>query len=718
MFLKSSSSSTIRRVVYFLSLSTVCAQQLPTVAEWTFVTSYGSFPSKEVPPPGCVCLTASCQQWDCPCVCDRSAAMCDENCCCDADCSASEVSRFKNLGTCLPEGPKNLSVVSCVSSEISKSLVYVNPKSRMSVDSSSSGADAVLCVSVDNTPLLGDFIADPGSLEPSVLSLSGVARPFSFKQVSSTASFPAGPSTAATTYFDIGARIPRFSGGFWSMPQSISSQKTSSTGAACSLSAGTFVQFRNDVSPPSQCFASKILTQEACDSFSPLLYTGTMIGSFPGAISASEFVSISTTKVYSIDSATGVVTLISPPATSSVFSNVTGCSCTNAVVGLSYTVSYNSASQKITAAGVTIVTTKLAQSVSACGVKPLSVPVSTSVTFVPDIAPVVSSSTYSASSEIFQGRSGGPGYVRGSPILSGVIVSSDGAVGSGVIQTSTTKTAIARSASPNSFMKAYENLAGGVGFSLAGLTIRGPKSGGSCAAFPLTGTADSATLLPVTFGEDMAVSCELKLTRSQLQSLCSSLGGAQSSTATYVGLGSVSTDSTSTATVSTHIGSFGNADPWKTWQWHAINVPTSGGSTGPSWDSVNGRCSNLVSGIDIEFLVAPIGSALNPQFKIMASRLSYSTSTWSYTRPDSQKQTFLLTSTVTFTYYSKGDLSTVYKPAPQIAPSMPSDIWYPFGSSTSEGKSQIFVSSGASSAVPAGIAAIAVIVSCFALISL
>ena len=708
----------MRGFLNLVFLSVVLAQQLPTVNEWTFVTSYGSFPSKEVPPPGCVCLTASCQQWDCPCVCDRSAAMCDENCCCDADCSAIEVARFKNLGTCLPEGPKNLSVVSCVSSDISKSLVYVNPKSRMSVDSSSSGADAVLCVSVDNTPLLGDFIADPGSLEPNVLSLSSVARPFSFKQASSTTSFPAGPSTSATAYFDVGARIPKLSGGFWSMPQSISSQKTSSTGAACSLSVGTFVLFRNDVSPPSQCFASKMLTQDACDSFSPLLYTGTKIGTYPGAISANEFVSISTTKIFSIDSATGVVTTANPPATSSVYSNSTGCSCLNAVVGLSYTVSYNSASQKITAVGVTIVTTDLAQSANVCGVVPLSIPVSTSVTFVPDIAPIVSSSTYSTSSEIFQGRSGGPGYVRGSPVLSGVIVSSDGAVGSGIIQTSTTKTAIARSASPNSFMKAFENLAGGVGFSLAGLTIRGPKAGGSCAAFPQAGTADSASLLPVTFGEDMAVSCELKLTRSQLQSLCSSLGGAQSSTATYIGLGSVSTDSSSTATISTHIGNFGNADPWKTWQWHAINLPTSGGSSGPAWDSVNGRCTNLVSGVDIEFLVAPIGSAQNPQFKIMASRLSYSTSTWSYTRPDSQKQTFLLTSTVTFTYYSKGDLTTVYKPAPQIAPSMPSDIWYPFGSSTTEGKSQIFVSSGSSSTVPALFAALAVIVSCLTLIAL
>lgn len=708
-------SSYYNRVLFLFFISFVVVstgQQLPSTSDWTIITSYGSFPSKEVPPPGCVCLTTSCQQWDCPCVCDRSAAMCDENCCCDMDCSSAEVSRFRNLGTCLPEGPKNLSVVSCVSSDVSKSLVYVNPKSRMSVDSSSSGADAVLCVSVDNTPLLGEFIADPGSLEASVLSLSNVARQFSYKQASSTSTYPAGPTTAATRYFDIGARIPILSGGFWGIPQAITGQK-SSTGAACSLSAGTFVQFRNDISPPSQCLTSKILTQSSCDSFSPLLYTNVKIGSYPGAISTSEFVTISTTKIYSIDAITGTVTVVNPPASSSVFSNINGCSCTNAVVGLSYLVSYNVASQKITSASVTLVTTTLLQSTTDCGLLlPLSVPVSTSVTFVPDIAPVVSLSTYSASSEIFQGRSGGPGYVRGSPILAGVIVSSDGAVGAGVIQTSSTKTVIARSASPNSFYRAFENLAGGVGFSLAGLTLRGPSTGGSCAAFPSLGAADAATLLPITFGEDMSVTCELSLTRSQLQTLCSALGGAQSSTATYVGLGSVSTDTSNTATVSTHIGNYGNADPWKTWQWHAINTPTSGGSTGPSWDNVNGRCTNLVSGVDVEFLVAPIGSALNPQFKIMASRLSYTTSTWSYTRTDSQKQTYLLTSTVTFTYYSRADVSTEYKPAPQIAPSMPSDIWYPFGSSTSEGTSQIFVSSGASSSALATFAVMSFIIAC------
>lgn len=45
------------------------------------------------------------QIFDCECVCDLTAGHCDANCCCDAECTETELERFTELGTCLDEGP-------------------------------------------------------------------------------------------------------------------------------------------------------------------------------------------------------------------------------------------------------------------------------------------------------------------------------------------------------------------------------------------------------------------------------------------------------------------------------------------------------------------------------------------------------------------------------------------------------------------------------------
>ena len=69
-------------------------------------------------PSGCTCKQSSlpsddsptassnnnddeCHQFDCDCQCDLTAGVCDINCCCDPECSASEIVPFSN---CLDEG--------------------------------------------------------------------------------------------------------------------------------------------------------------------------------------------------------------------------------------------------------------------------------------------------------------------------------------------------------------------------------------------------------------------------------------------------------------------------------------------------------------------------------------------------------------------------------------------------------------------------------------
>ena len=235
----------------------------------------------------------------------------------------------------------------------------------------------------------------------------------------------------------------------------------------------------------------------------------------------------------------------------------------------------------------------------------------------------------------------------------------------------------------------FENLAAGYGFELAGLTLRGPAADGSCVAVApgaaAPGFRDAALSVPINFGEDVASSCTLQLTPAQLASLCTGAGGAASPTAAFVGLGSVQLAGAVGAAAATHVGVLGNADPYKPWQWLALAVGAA--PQAPSWDTtgVFPRCSNIVSGVDVELLVAPVGAANNPQFKVVAARVTYPTATWTFGREDgggvaagaAQAQSFLLTSTVTFTKYEGSPAAIAWKPAPPIIPPMPADLWYP-----------------------------------------
>ena len=52
-------------------------------------------------PQGCTCADSQtadtdCNIFDCECTCDLAAGICDFGCCCDPDCSATEVARFSD----------------------------------------------------------------------------------------------------------------------------------------------------------------------------------------------------------------------------------------------------------------------------------------------------------------------------------------------------------------------------------------------------------------------------------------------------------------------------------------------------------------------------------------------------------------------------------------------------------------------------------------------
>jgi tectonic-1/3 len=707
-------------LLLLLLLSPLAAAQPQLPPDWTVVTAF-PWPALESPPPGCACQSASCAQFDCGCVCDLHAGECDANCCCDADCSALEVARFRGLGACRPQGPQNLSLASCLSPQLSQSLALVNPRARMSVQSSSAGADAVLCVAVDNSPVLGSFLADPGLLPPATLDAAGVARAESFRRPSPAAA-AAAAALAATQSFDVGARVPARKagpggalvaafGGSWRLPApgGGGGGGSGASGAApCGLAAGAaFVRFRGDVAPPQQCLYTAPLSAAACADLSPAAYVGgLLVGAFPAAAAARDFVQVALGSVSFVDAASGGV-LAGVGAAASSWDEAS-CTCAHALVGLHYSVTYVGASMRIAAVAAHVVVSNVSQPPGLCGFAAVSVPVTTGVSFVPQ--------SLSAAAPVL-GRSGGPGYVKGLPVLAGVLVTQAGAPLGGAAPAAGDLLVVARSAPAHSLLASFANLAAGYGFELAGLSLRGPAADGSCALAPAPGSAaglrDDASAVPVGFGEDLAVSCALDLTPQQLQALCAGGGGAASPTSAFVGLGSVLlAGAAGGAAPVTHVGVLGNADPYKPWQWLALAAGAA--QQAPSWDTtgVFPQCANMPSGVDVELLVAAVGSAGNPQYKVVSARVSYPTSTWTFGREAggaARTQRFLMTSTVTFTTYS-GDPTVVWKPAPPIIPPMPADLWYPFMSGQTP--SQLYVpangGAGAAAAVSAAGALLAV----------
>lgn len=569
---------------------------------------------------------------------------------------------------------------------------------------------------MDNSPILGRYLVDPGSLSPDVLDTAGVTRKFSYKQATSAYT----PST--NNFFDVGDRIPAAIstgggvlrsgyGGYWGL------RLAGPDGACATDGPGNYLQFRVDV-PPQQCALHRTLNAQTCEALSSdRLLTNLRIGtspvSNPSSVSGSSFVPVTVGVVTVANAATGLLTAGTNTSLVSAW-DATTCTCSGAVVGVDYRVTYSHASlQVIQSVVADVVVSSITQALGVCGSEPVDTPLTAAATFLADSTPTTS---YADSSASRYQRSGMPGYIQGSPVLAGVLVAQPG--GDPSAPASTDKLAIQRSA-PEGLDSQFADLDNGVGFSLANLHLRGPAVDGSCVAYSALAAAgaDRALPLAVLFGEDMTASCALKLDVTQLQALCVASSTVQS----YIGLGVINASLLSGGEYAapTHVGMLGNSDPWKVWQWSAVQKGSAPGAA--SWDSVHQTCTGITTGIDVEFLVAAIGAASNPQYKIVASRTRYATDNWAYSREDVRTsspalpQTFMLRSTVTFTEYTVDD-TTVFAAAPPVIPKIPSDLWYPF--QTADDTAALpFISSSAVS-IKASLAAVAVAVMAAVMLSM
>jgi hypothetical protein len=114
-------------------LALLCACVMSVVGQtpdWSNILPQVSAPRLlDSPPTGCTCADSSspCTRFDCPCTCNLKARQCDARCCCDPDCSPTEIASYQSSNTCLPNGPQNKSLTKCFDSS---AIVYVNAKSR------------------------------------------------------------------------------------------------------------------------------------------------------------------------------------------------------------------------------------------------------------------------------------------------------------------------------------------------------------------------------------------------------------------------------------------------------------------------------------------------------------------------------------------------------------------------------------------------------------
>ena len=134
----------------------------PTTTEPTFDSEIAQASDSDAAttqvPTGCYCVetgaaNSTCSKFDCPCLCDLTAARCDPNCCCDAECSEVHTNYSMSTGACLENGTEADSINMCYDAA---ELFTVNAKFRM--DKSVVGE--LLCVAVDNNPAVGTYYSN------------------------------------------------------------------------------------------------------------------------------------------------------------------------------------------------------------------------------------------------------------------------------------------------------------------------------------------------------------------------------------------------------------------------------------------------------------------------------------------------------------------------------------------------------------------------------
>eukprot|EP01116_Phalansterium_solitarium_P018512 TRINITY_DN4922_c0_g1_i2.p1 TRINITY_DN4922_c0_g1~~TRINITY_DN4922_c0_g1_i2.p1 ORF type:complete len:718 (-),score=118.81 TRINITY_DN4922_c0_g1_i2:23-2176(-) len=681
--------------ICYLRLGLHCNGQAQFSIDWSQVTSSGS-PSDDV---GSASFGA--------CVCDLTVARCDARCCCDGDCTADEVAMFRNESWCVPDrfgpGPAEY----CVDGSLLRAANRI---------------DAVpvghrLCVRVDNNPLLGRALSNPGVVtDSSALGrLLQAAGGYSFASSFS----PQSTSTSATSSYSIGQAIGAVGGlGIFSLPAAARgfSDRCLDASPAVFMSAVLGGTCWRQLTTESDClgpgvnpaawFGGLVVARFPGDTVGVPLQLGTVAFDGPnrtipdgsggfsattssvGTTAASQFGLTtggsapgggnSSTAVLPVNgsSSTGrASTGGSVPTTGTTGGTTAADIGTTAVFGGTGSSTDSNASGWATSNGAGSTGIWIGTTGAQLPPAPTRFPPNSTfdaaaglchnsllqvlVTFVHNGGGVVTGATADfllGSRSVTDGaieqsflqsfvrndlsgtplhrRSGRPGYRTGEPVLVGF-----SQVGPGG------QIAIAQSA----------DLA-------AGIYLPGMDRAGRCAA----------TLGPrVTFGDDSVAGCTLQLLRSQLGATgCVAVRAAVNA---VVGAGPW-----------THVGIFGDADYQHLADWVPIDKSPLD-SSGTAIDTAT-TCRSVVREVHYSFIYASVGSASNPQAKLIGATIRYVTGDVNLrcaggvgcATGANSTQSLELRAVVSFVPYPGQTVDPVVATPPPLIPPLPRDIFYPF----------------------------------------
>ncbi|KAJ1550772.1 Tectonic-2 [Cladochytrium tenue] len=281
-------------------------------------------------------------------------------------------------------------------------------------------------------------------------------------------------------------------------------------------------------------------------------------------------------------------------------------------------------------------------------------------------------------------KSGNPGYQIGAPLLFGTYLSSP---------------ALAVAQFP--YDPAAPLLGGGFSLPRDALDPDPSDAAGVPACIENFTSPTAAGRVAVTFGEDALAGCTLYLSRGDLgPDGCAGVRARAEAVLTAGGRVGGAVD---------RVGKFGNANSTVVGDWVPVIVQELGDKS--ALNEAPGICTSVLTALDLQFITANLGSALNPQPAIVAARVlkTYAplrhrclspadcrpASAAASTAATLAPQRFRLRASVAFL-----DLSAVpapaaaiaaaaaglpafapqafYPPAPAILPNLPDDLFYPF----------------------------------------
>ena len=569
----------------------------------------------------------------------------------------------------------------------------------------------LLCVAVNNNPSKGNFIGAVGAQPASAFATASLYPRYSFVQTLDPATDRGIDVAAAATgsAFSVDDTIPAASfdtthhcdavtatvgcyasaGGVFALPAA------GPSGLCVDEAPVRFMRSTRGTEgfglPAPVTCTRRVAPAEVggCAALDPARLRALLIGRLPSAnvdSTTTSFVTIDTKKVWRKDLVTGAMTdvtasVLSPLLRESVLPR---CGCANALVEAELVVTHDGsgAIQSVIAELVVGNVNGSASHDSYSGAftcDTIGVETKWGVHFV----------TNATGAAERRHKSGNPGYRIGAPLLVG-------------------------NASANTTAGADS-----VEAKRSGLVLWGSSNDGECDG--------SDASLGVGFMADMASSCSKTLNLAELKALCNSVGDLSgvanvadvniNVSNTMYACGGVrarwhapgprallvahrapslppsppsppSPSSFPSLSSRRYVGKYGNADPLqRATDW--IEVTRSLPTSSAAWVEKSRSCTNLVTSMHYEVLVAKAGEGGNPQRKVVAMNTRFGTEDlWFRMAGKTEQQQIIFTSTITFVEWEGAVGAAITAPlvlgVRPLLPSMPADLFYPFTSTSRE----------------------------------